>query len=258
MGNPIEQKLNMIRSIMEGKIVILIGNSPSVSFLVKNREFFRGRDCVFASMKSWIPIEDDFLKPIDQELTFVCNTKMWALKQYREPTMAFTWRETPNVLMVSSASTAFVDGFNPERILEFDAIKVSNPKLYKSKDIFVLPALHTPLVMILISMLGLAKAIVVFGCDGGHTKDIEPEDQKWCHYKCDRTFMCDRSGDKPFIHQFIRDIEREQPVFAKIKRAIAQKAKVPTVPTYIVGKHSLYEFGDKIDKKDSLNFLETL
>lgn len=252
-------KLNLIRSIMQDKVVIIIGNSPGVSFMVKNREFFRDRDFVFASMTTWVPIENDLLKPIGKEFQYItCGSKKFGL-MYDNVNRDYTWRKTPNIFMPGNHKFALASNYNPERLLAFNAMypwtspgKVDQRIFQPERDIFDFPALHTPLLMVAVAILGLAKAVLVFGCDGGHTDDVEGKDRTICHYKCDR-------GCKtPKPKRYNRDIHREQPVFEPFLRRIKKQANVKSPPLHIVGKHSLYLFTNKIDKADVWDFMETL
>ena len=258
MESTAKGKLKFIRSILQDKVFILVGNSPGVSFLVKNREFFRDRDYVFGSMTTWVPIEEDFLKPIDKEFQFItCGSKKFEL-MYDNVNRDYTQRDTPNIFMPGNAKRCLGAGYQSSRILSFSAIcpwtrpGVADAQIFNmDSDMFAFPALHTPLLMTTVAVLGLAKAVFIFGCDGGHTDDVEGEDRKYCHYKCDR------GCPTPKPKRYNRDIHREQPIFERFLPRVTKQAKIKAPPLHLVGKHSLYLFTDKVDKADVFDLMAT-
>ncbi len=125
MINSIEHKIELVRNIVEGKKVVLIGNSPTVSYLVKHQDFFRGKDLIYGSMSHWVPIENDFLRPIGEEFQILCSISPKTIKRHRKNISRFTHRDK-SLLIITKRSYRECDktsGFKSSHL--FDVILTS-------------------------------------------------------------------------------------------------------------------------------------
>lgn len=264
MINSTKYKIDLIRSIVEGKNIVLVGNSPTVSFLVENREFFRDKDYVFVCMNHWTPIERDFLLPIDQsfDILIMCSPK--PLRRNLEETKKFTYRD--NTALIVEGSSEQLDGFNRPRLFDifiYPGIPPLPPcdtwdKAFPTYDAdeFNTPTVHSVMSLLPILSSGEPSAITVFGCDGGITADFTKEQLKFCHYDCQGKSCHGYIYGGRLNPKYERGIGRWSNRHTALTKHMEKEFGFENPPIYLVGRHSNYKFGKKIPIKKILKFME--
>ncbi len=271
MINPTRHKLKLIRSIVNGKHIVLLGNSPTVSFLVENREFFRGKDYVYVCMNHWPPIERDFLCPIDRgfDILMTCSPK--PLRRDTKETEAFTYRDN-TALIVEDASDQ-LGNFNQESLFDVHFVEVPNirkrrthpelnldtpstwSKAFPTYKEFKQPMLHTVMNLLPILSCGEPLSITVFGCDGGVTADFTKEQKKYCHYDCQSKSCHGYIYGGRLNPKYERGIKRWSKCHEALTKHMEKTFGFERPPIYLAGEHSNYKFGKKIAFKNILKFM---
>lgn len=233
-----EHKIKLIKSVVEGKDVVLIGNSPTVSSLVKNRELFKKTDFVYGSLGHWVPIERDFLLPIGLNLD-ILHVHHRSLPRHQKSVRKFV--RNANILIVDKEEILPKD-IDSRYVFDFIGVAKEDKHLPSYKH-FCLPSVHSIMQMVAVVSCGCPRSIFVFGCDGGVTADFDKDQIKQCHYGCDKNCT------NPYRHKYKRQIIGMVECFDSLMVHMAKVFDFKIPPTYIAGEHSRYRFGERVTAK---------
>jgi len=237
-----------LQNCFKDKRVVLMANSPSMEYWVDRRDIFKDKDYKFACNNWWMPIEDDLLKPVGQSFDLIV---LGEHRAYHEANLEFVKRPnsllfvtTPSPDLVKKQSKyapmvkrikKYYKGTNVmltelELVKRFTKFKPNRPLMY--------PNLDTIQILTIMATLGRAKDIFILGADGGVTPEFAKYSKGKCHYKCE----C--SAKRNYVKSVKCYDSLTKSIISDAKRAF----RIPSIPTYIVGSQSNYNFCDKMDK----------
>ncbi len=243
-----ETKIDKITNIVRDKTVILCGNSPTLSFLVRNREILHNDKISLCAVNKWTGIEKDLHRPMD----IVCLGR----NLIESHNVEFSFRGNNLMIpVVSSMRTSRYKQQTKDRIeflskCDADSVAIAytnkqdGPHRKKKLQFF---RLDTPQMLCLCVMYGKPKNIFMFGCDNGPmgiTKDFEEADKKFSHY-----------GHR--INNFCAYYKSTDLMNNKMRVAMGRMANLfgIEIPTYIIGLHSGYDFTERITKEHALDMI---
>ncbi len=265
--NSVPYKINLIKSIVKRKKVVLIGNSPTVDFFVNHREAFRNKNFVYGSLSHWVPIEEDFLNPIGEKFQILFAASPKNIDRHRGKTKKFTYRKNSVLITERKRITGRkgnIRDFNLPNLFDINLGETVIDKKRKkpwarsfpNKKEFNIHTMHSIILLLAIVVFGRPKSIYVFGCDGGLTKDYADSDYRdkkrgigKCHYKCDRNCVNKK------MHRYPRQIRWDVKILRHLKIHMKEVFNIKFPPIYIAGIHSKYRFGEKVSKEDFLKLI---
>jgi len=249
----------MIGNIVRGKTVIIVGNSPSVKWLVENREIFRDKSYIFVSMNNWFCIENDFLRPISKEFSILAvgNNPNLICAPNNVENPKFTHRKSNNCFITSYWPSPEI--YNPARSVDFfskyntdKVCFVPKPcKKNSQKGIFSFPKMDTLSCLVCILLQCNIERIFIFGCEGGRKGCLF----KGCHYKC----ICNCNK----LSKYKKITDGIVPQYPKIKGKINKLIKQEVSRqgnnfkrVFLVANYSTYNFCKMISYDDVKKTIE--
>lgn len=241
-----------LKSIINGKLVVLIAASPTASFLVKNRDRFAHMDdshIVFCSFSCCEPLERDILLSINKKLSVILLPKYY-LEKYPVYVREFLLR-SGSCLIVEDRDD--VSGLSEDRVLIMSEQCKKEPEeaSFLSKKLFEIGFPLTGYILMGYIIVCNPKVLFIFANDIGITEDFTEEDKLWCHYGCTWHAV---GPEKANLYK--QRAEKWDLKILDIFKEACEIADIKFPPVYLAGLYSNHVLFPKITRECALDLID--